>query len=48
MCSKLVGYFLRSRNNNKATDSIQFLDYNLTTTCVLYSAYSQGFGVHFV
>ena len=35
MCSKLVRYFLRGRNN-KAIDSIQFIDYNLTTRLVFY------------
>lgn len=33
MCSKLVRYFLRGRSN-KAIDSTEFLDYNLTTRLV--------------
>lgn len=35
ICSKLVRYFLRGRNN-KAINSNQFLDYNLTTRLVVY------------
>lgn len=35
MCSKLVRYFLRGRNN-KAIDSIQFLNCNLPTRLVFY------------
>lgn len=48
MCSKLVRYFLRGRNN-KATDSVQFLDYNpMTRLRFLSSACSQGFVINFL